>query len=40
MIEFIIGAVVGYALAQFVSVAKLRDWLASFRKDGVGEADE
>lgn len=40
MIGNILCIALGYALAQFVSLSKLRSWVATFRKDGVGEADD
>lgn len=45
--DLLIGLAIGYVAAQFLSVAKLKAayaavkaWLATLRKDGVGEADE
>ena len=32
--------VAGYALAQFLPLSRVRSWLATFRKDGIGEADD
>lgn len=40
MIGNILCIAAGYALAQFLSIAKLKALIARFRKDGVGEADE
>lgn len=36
MIEFLLGAAAGVAFHKYIGL----DWLARFRKDGLGDADE
>ena len=38
--SLLIGLVAGYMLAQFLPMSKVRGWIDTFRKDGVGEADD